>query len=490
MPEPMELFQSSLTINYDTLFLPTAHAFAENLSKLAGASSSEQVQLQVALEEVLAYVIDQFPDPKFEHHIDLKFTLQENSDLVIEITHGGPPIHQEFIPEFDVYDETTVHGLWYKIACSMADRVEMESLHKAGWLIRLTKKIQNRAFERTPPSAKVLDITGQLETRLAIPEDAPHLVDLAYQTYRYTYLSDYYDPDSLRENLRAGRYHTTVVEDEGRIVGALSIKYSAENPRIAELGAAMVIPEYRRTTAFSRLIKAMQRYHDENPRNLELLECHAVTSHIISQRTVTKIDARYRPFAILLSFFADPNFIAIKNRAGAKESMLVFYNVHGRLTMPRLYAPRIHQAVLEGLLVNSGHSMEVLTDKLTPQAPGSSIICVIDEPLQLATLHLTEFGVVWDDDLRKALLVVAMQKIDTVIVRIKADQPLPPNLEQRLGDLNLLFCGLVLESLDSPWLHYMLITQPIDFSLIQIHDAMSQKLLGHIKNRYDHVLLR
>ncbi|MFM2007438.1 MAG: hypothetical protein RLZZ09_3093, partial [Pseudomonadota bacterium] len=30
----MELFQSSLTINYDTLFLPTAHAFAENLSKL------------------------------------------------------------------------------------------------------------------------------------------------------------------------------------------------------------------------------------------------------------------------------------------------------------------------------------------------------------------------------------------------------------------------------------------------------------------------
>jgi hypothetical protein len=158
--------------------------------------------------------------------------------------------------------------------------------------------------------------------------------------------------------------------------------------------------------------------------------------------------------------------------------------------MPRLYAPRIHQAVLEGLLVNSGHSMEVLTDKLTLQAPGSSIICVIDEHLQLATLHLAEFGVAWDDDLRKALLAVAMQKIDTAIVRIKADQPLPLNLEQRLGDLNLLFCGLVLESLDSPWLHYMLITQPIDFSLIQIHDAMSQKLLGHIKNRYDHVLLR
>jgi hypothetical protein len=103
---------------------------------------------------------------------------------------------------------------------------------------------------------------------------------------------------------------------------------------------------------------------------------------------------------------------------------------------------------------------------------------------------LAEFGVTWDDDLRKALLGVSMQKIDTVIVRIKADQPLPPNLEQRLADLNLLFSGLVLESLESPWLHYMLINQPIDFSLIQIHDAMSQKLLGHIRNRYDHVLLR
>jgi N-acetylglutamate synthase-like GNAT family acetyltransferase len=486
----MELFQSSLAINYDTLFLPTAHAFVENLSILAGASGSERVQLQVALEEVLAYVIDQFPDHKFEHHINLKFSLQENSDLVLEITHEGPPIHQAFIPEFDVYDETTVDGLWYKIARSMVDQVEMEGLNKAGWLIRLTKKIKYRAFERRVVPVKAIDIGGHLETREATPEDAAQLVDLAYQTYRYSYLTDYYNPDYLRENLRAGLYDTTVVEDNGRIVGALSIKYSAGNPRVAELGAAMVIPEYRRTTAFSRLIKAMQRYHAENPQNLELLECHAVTSHTISQRTVTKIDARYRPFAILLNFFADPNFIAIENRAGAKESMLVFYNVHGRLTMPRLYAPRVHQPVLEGLLVSSGHSMEVVTDTLKPEAPGSSITCTINEPLQLASLHLAEFGVTWDDDLRKALLGVSMQKIDTVIVRIKADQPLPPNLEQRLADLNLLFSGLVLESLESPWLHYMLINQPIDFSLIQIHDAMSQKLLGHIRNRYDHVLLR
>lgn len=490
MPEPLALFRSSLAINYDTLFLPTAHAFVDNLSQLAGASGRERVQLQVALEEVLVYVIDQFPDPKFEHHIDLQFILQATGDLVIDIAHGGPPMHQEFIPEFDVHDESTVDGLWYKLASRMVDTLTMESLSKAGWLIRLTKKIQNLAFTRTPPSANNTDIIGQLEVRDAIPEDAPQLVDLAYETYRYSYLSDFYDPNSLRENLRAGRYHTTVVEDGGRIVGALSIKYSAGNPRMAELGAAMVIPEYRKTTAFSRLIKAMQRHHADNPRNLELLECHAVTSHTISQRSISKIDSRYRPFAILLNFFADPNFIAIKNRAGAKESMLVFYNVHGRLTVPRLYAPRIHRAVLEGLLVNSGHSIEVVTDTLTPQASDSDITCAIDETLQLATLNLAEFGVAWDDDLRKALLAVSMQKIDTVIVRIKADQPLPPNLEQRLADLNLLFSGLILESLDSAWLHYMLITEPVDFDRIQIHDAMSQKLLGHIRNRYDHVLLR
>jgi len=485
----MKLFQSSLTINYDTLFLPTAHAFVEGLSKLAGASGNEQLQLQVALEEVIVYVIDEFPDPRFEHHIELKFFLEESSDLVIEITHGGPPIHQEFIPEFDVHDETTVEGLWYKIACSMVDKFEMQSLNKSGWLIRLTKKIKNRVFERTAPSSSALDVTGQLETRQAIPEDAPQLVDLAYQTYRYTYLGDYYDPNSLRENLRAGRFHTTVVEDDGRIVGALSIKYSSGNPKMAELGAAMVIPKYRRTTAFSRLIKAIQRYHDDNPQNLELLECHAVTSHTISQRTVTRIDARYRPFAFLLNFFADPNFISIENRVGTKESMLVFYNVHGRLTMSGIYAPRIHQSILEGLLVNSGHSLGVRIDTLLPHRPNSSIVCTIDETLPLATLHLTEFGEAWDDDLRKALLAVSMQKIDTVIVRIKADQPLPPNLENRLIDLNLLFSGLVLESLESPWLHYMLINQPIDFSLIRIHDAMSQKLLGHIRNRYEHVLL-
>ena len=313
---------------------------------------------------------------------------------------------------------------------------------------------------------------------------------MAYQTYRYSYLTDYYDPHTLRENLRAGRYHTTVVEDGGRIVGALSIKHSSGNPRIAELGAAMVIPEYRKTTAFSRLIKAMQRYHAHNPRNLELLECHAVTSHTISQRSISKIDARYRPFAILLNFFADPNFIAIENRVGAKESFLVFYNVQGRLTLPCLYAPRVHQAMLDGLMVNSGNCIEVITDTLTPQANESSITCDVDESLQLATLHLNQFGIAWDDDLRKTLLAIAMQKIETVMVRVRADQPLPPNIERRLADQNLLFTGLVFESLASPWLHYMQVTQPIDFDRIQIHDAMSQKLIGHISNRYDHLLLR
>lgn len=486
----MDLFQSSLAINYDTRFLPTAHAFVENLSKLAGASGNEQVQLQVALEEVLAYVIEQFPDPKYEHHIALKFILQDTGNLVLEITHGGPPIHQAFIPEFDVYDDTTVEGLWYKMASSMVDRVDMESLPKAGWLIRLTKKINKSAFERTPSSEEIVDVPGRLDTRVATPEDASQLVDLAYQTYRYTYRADYYDLHALAENLRAGRYHTTVVEDDGQIVGALSIKTSSGNPKIAELGAAMVIPEYRKTTAFSRLIKAMQRYHAENPRNLELLECHAVTSHTISQRTVTKIDVCYRPFALLLSLIPDPNFIAIENRAGAKESMLVFYNVHGRLTIPRLYAPRVHQAILEGLLVNSGHSVEINTNTLRPQADESNITCDVDESLQLATLHLNEFGITWDDDFRKALLAVAMQKIETVMVRVRADQPLPPNFERRTADLNLLFSGLVLESLSSPWLHYMQVTQPIDFDQIQIHDAMSQKLLGHIRNRYEHLLLR
>lgn len=459
----MDLFQSSLAFNYDTRFLPTAHAFVENLSKLAGASGSERVQLQVALEEVLAYVIEQFPDPKYEHHIALRFTLQDTSDLVLEIAHGGPPIHQEFIPDFDVYDDTTVEGLWYKMASRMVDRVDMESLSKAGWLIRLTKKINKSAFERALSSEEIVDVTGQLKTRVATPEDAPQLVDLAYHTYRYTYFAAYYDQGALRENLRSKRYHTCVVEDEGRIVGAASIKYSAENPRIAEVGAVMVRPDYRRTTAFSRLIKAIERFHAENPRNLELLECHAATTHTVTQRSVSKTDDRYRPFAILLNFYADFNFIAIQDRAGVRESPLVFYNVHGRLTISRLYAPRVHHAILDGLLVNSGHAVEVDTDTLTPKADESGITCDVDEPLQLATLHLNEFVVAWDDDLRKALLAVAMQKIETVMVRVRADQPLPPNFERRMADLNLLFSGLVLESLSSPWLHYMQVTQPIDF---------------------------
>ena len=59
------------------------------------------------------------------------------------------------------------------------------------------------------------------------------------------------------------------------------------------------------------------------------------------------------------------------------------------------------------------------------------------------------------------------------------------DMERRLTDLNLVFCGLSLQSLERIDLAYCLSTKPVDFSLIKLHSPVARNLLSHIEQIYN-----
>lgn len=483
------VFNSGIKLNYQNSFIFTAQTYIESLAKISGANEKEIFHLNMVIEEVLAFIIDKFPDDKFENYIDLSFSLLENNVIAIEMTNFGPPIHPYQIPEFDISNEETMDGLWYKMAKSIVDELEFENRKNKGWLIRIKKKIENLTFKKEESSAEEQNISQHLNVREAIPEDTAQLIDLAYNTYRYSYgISNYYDANILSKYIEEGRYYTLVIESDEKIIGAISIKHSKHNPKSAEMGAAMIMPEYRKSTALLRLIKAMDQYHRENPHGLDVIESFPVTTHTLSQRSVSKIHNGHLPFSVLLNITPSPNFIAIGNRTGARESLLTCYHLCGKLLKEKIFATETNKDIIKELLTNSKNTIRVHTDTESPVAHESEII-THTESLNDANIYIKSFGIDWVSDIRKEIFTLRTNKVESIIIRISTDYALPPNLEEKLADLNVIFNGLAIESLNNIYLSYILITEPVDFDSIQIHEPVAKNLLQHIKQRYEEVLL-
>lgn len=489
------IFTSSLKINYDRRFIGTAQAFIRNLAGLSGANEKEVYQLTLLTEEALVFIMDKYIDEKLKAHIEIRYLLFRDGRISLELSDMGRPIHEEKIPEFNIHDADTMDGLWYRMVKKLADEFEFINQVNRGWLIRAEKRIAQTAFSPeealadTPVPPNETPAAGPLSIRKATAEDAAALVDLAFMTYRYTNgVPEFYDADLLRTHIDEKLYDVVVVEIEQRIIGAISIKYSDFDPKSAELGSAMVHPDFRQTRALLLIIREMSRYHEENPRQVDFFVTFLVTTHAKSQKAVAKVHTGYKPLSISLNMIPRPNYIAIKEIAGTRESLLNAYHLNGPLAVEQIHAPARHAGIIRELLEESGNAVAVstaLADYSTAHTPTPTrISSFVIDALQSAIVTVETLGEAWFPDLCKILLAKATAGCKTVIVSLPTLEPLPGDLDERLAGLGLIFCGLSLRSLEDIRLSYILISEPVDFSVIELFSPVARKLLSHIEEQY------
>lgn len=504
------IFTSSLKINYDRRFISTAQAFVQNLAGLSGADEKEVYQLTLLTEEALVFIMDKYIDEKLKAHIEIRYLLFRDGRIGLELSDMGRPIHEEKIPEFNIHDADTMDGLWYRMVKKLADEFEFINQVNRGWLIRAEKRIAQTAFSPddaladTPVQPDVAPVVGPLSIRRATAEDAAALVDLAFMTYRYSNgVPEFYDADLLRTHIDEKLYDVMVVEVDQRIIGAVSIKYSDFDPKSAELGSAMVHPDYRKTRAAFMIFRETSRYHKENPRQVDFFVTFLVTTHAQSQKGVAKVHKGYKPLSISLNMIPRPNYIAIKEIAGTRESLLNAYHLNGPLAVEQIHAPARHAEIVRELLEESGNAVTVSTASAeygaacppnqTPnQTPNRTpnrtrLSSFVIDSLQSAIVTVETLGEEWFPTLCQTLLSKATSGCKTIIVSLPTQDPLPGDLDERLAGLGLIFCGLSLRSLQDVRLSYVLISEPVDFSVIELFSPVARKLLAHIEEQYRHM---
>ena len=487
------LLSSLIKINYDKRFIRVAQDFIENLSLLAGANKKESFQIALLVEECLAFIIHKYIDCRVASHIQIFFTATAVKKVRIEITDIGSPIHEHMIPSFDVTNEDSEAGLWYKVVRELSDKFVFMNKLGAGWLIQLEKNIENVTFNASGTDGRENDslveredTSGEKHSRPATVGDVPALIDLAYMTYRYSYVfPDFYDPEMLKKYIDEELYDITVIEHGKKVIGAYAIKYLDAAHLSAEVGAAMISPEYRGAEAIGLIVREVDTYVRTNPQHCEFFISSAVTSHVRSQKSLSRVHNGFKPLLIFLNMLPKPEFIGIDHKTDGRESTLYVYHLNEKLKQKRLYSTAAnHIPIIKELIAATGNDVEVLTEFSEPENPESLISVHRVDVAQFATIYIESIGRDWFSLLSKRIFGEIAAGMESVRVTIPASGPLPADMERMLTDLNLVFCGLSPRSLENVDLAYCLTTKPIDFSAIQMYEPVAQKLLMHIEQNY------
>jgi anti-sigma regulatory factor (Ser/Thr protein kinase) len=478
-----------MKIPYDLRFIDSALTWATALSALAGGSREESDALRLSAEETLTYLINSYPDAESWEQISIEFTLLPGGVVEIVIANAGPPVHLSRIPLYapQAPEESQMDGLWYFLARGVVDDLTFTNQGFDGWRAVIQKRLAG-AFFAPRPSAKGqetrLDRKLTFETRIATPDDAADLVDLVYDTYRYTYPSEeFYYESKLRQALETGSILSIVVEADGVIVGNSSLILSSQTPRCAYSCSLMIRRAFRQSRAIIHLINAVDSFLGSGSMDVDVCYANMVTTHTGSQKAGTRIG--FMPLALIPSAYPSVEFRGMKSINLDRESGVISVRLTAPSQMQALYLPERHHAVMAPLLAQCGLHCSLSAEVEAPAETGSQFVLKEDLTEGNATLMAVRLGRDLVLRLQNRIFALRAKGIKTVLVLIPAWNPIPPDLDREMGCLQAIFCGVKPVSAQECYLVYTSVCLQVDFARIQLSDALAVDLKDHCARLYN-----
>ncbi|MBN1404686.1 MAG: hypothetical protein JW942_09510 [Opitutales bacterium] len=486
--EDAPLAVAKLSLPYKLRYMAATLDWALQVAGLNGASAGEANQLRLALEETLSFLINSYHDAEPWELICVDFTLKNDNIAEFCIANEGPPIHQERIPRYDPQDGSgsDMDGLWYFVALKAVDDIKFNNLGNRGWQVVITKRLeQGLGGEATAPQAHAsgTGTTPAFTVRYAKPEDAGELIDITYDTYRYTHPNEvFYHESRLAEAIAKEEIIFTVVESGGTIACTDSISVLPYAPGCGYVGALMSRRAYRKTRAVLHLLNENKRYMESNPLGLDLYTSTTVTAHTGSQKAGEKIG--FKPSGLFLNEGSVINFRNMRATDGIRESFVVYVYISKKPTLETMYLPEAHHDVVRPILAHMGCEA-TLSAECCKELPADTVLDVKTMSIEKsAQVTLVQIGKDWAESLRRKFFTLRGEGIQAITVLVPAFRPLPENLDGEMARLNGLFTGLTPLSTSDYYLVYCILNEPMDFDRIQVASPLMQALKEHIMQSY------
>jgi anti-sigma regulatory factor (Ser/Thr protein kinase) len=324
--------------------------------------------------------------------------------------------------------------------------------------------------------------------RMLEPRETLALAQLAYRTYGYTYVSDFYHPERIRERIEHGLMESCVaVTDTGRIIGCLSLFYDDREAKVAECGAAMVDPHYRGLSFF----KDMKRFLFDHAagKGLYGIFSEAVTIHPYTQQGNLTLGSRET--GILLSYVSEN--VAFRKigseRMGQRQALVLFYSRLNPETVRNVYVPPVYAGLIERIYEENrlNRTIEEVCETEYGSVSDTRLeIQVRHDAFNDASIELHRIG---EDALHMILhhtRQLCEKKVEAVYLNLPMMSREAAILAGKLADKGFLFAGVIPELKDGDILKLQYLNNVLfDPSKVTVVSDTAKQLLGFISRQYE-----
>lgn len=474
-----------LKIPYYIEYTNLVASFMEEVGRSHGADSEELMQLRLIGEEAFIFIMNGIPKVGVQNNFHLH-CIEEETSLTFYFSNHGRPMNARQVPVFDAeHASETADALSLNIIQCFSHGFGYNNRGKDGWelLIRFHIKDYKQLTLLNHHENDFDEVQQEPFTiRRATEADVPGIINLVYNTYRYSYAKEvFYNDVTLAQMLRENRILSVIAETEsGQIVGHNAVLL--DSPLLGEAGMAMVDPNYRKSKVLlSMALFTARLFKTAYPQISAYTKC--VTSHPRSQAFVTNFTSTL----LQLSVYNHASFVGIKGEANPRESLLYsILNFCNDQTAKTIYVPKEHQGIVQQLLTKAKFNISALPYQGHAEEPESSVLQLETLPgRQFAEITVEKEGSDFESALKKQTVYLRQNGVMTVNLLLPAEVSLSADIDSVLVKNGYFFSGFK-PTPEGNWktVYSNLLTQVFDFGKLRLFTEESQELCKYIQKEY------
>jgi anti-sigma regulatory factor (Ser/Thr protein kinase)/N-acetylglutamate synthase-like GNAT family acetyltransferase len=460
-----------------------------------GLTSNEATRFTIAVSELISD-ITLFAYPHDGHaYFDLTFrhTLSNVEVIVSEVGEPFDPDRHRYNPE-EAIEKGKFEGAGFRLIRRFTDEFLFINKGKEGKEFRLTKNVVlhdldelielSRSQKPKEPEYEEDEVPEeQFRITQITPDDAEGIAKLIYRTYEYTYpKEDLYFPKKIEKTL-LGKEKLGVIArtEQGDEIGYFAV-LQKEDSNIAEVGEAVVSPNYRRRGIMSLMME--QLIITARNQKLDGLFGQAVTIHPVSQRVNHKYD--FVSTALMLAETDKVVFKGFNEQYPQPVSVIIDY-LPLRIPQKRtVYFPAEYADILQ----------ETYNELQIPVAPSeppahemaeqSDIELSINYADATALIIIYKYG----PDFRSVLsdMLESLEKqedLNAIYADLPLDNSATPEHLPILRGWKFFYCGLApMFHQESDYLRLQKVNAELDLELVDVFSDFGKKIKSIIADEY------
>jgi len=477
------------TVLAATSSLRPVQAWATAFARCFGMADDDLGRIELAVEEAFMSIVQS----AFEEGETGEITVvleQRPGQFVIAIEDHGLPLDLKHLEEHEGV------ALNFVLLKQLLDGFVFANRGKEGKRLELIKNIPAESVATAPVEQETGTCAGadmlpaSLEQplfRMLEPQETLALAQLAYRSYGYTYISDFYYPERIRERIEHGLMESCVAVDAtGQVIGSLSLFYDSKEAKVAECAAAMVDPRYRGLNLF----KEMKRFLFDHARRKGLcgIFSEAVTIHPYTQQGNLTLGAHET--GILLSYVTDNvTFRKIgSEHVGQRQALVLFYARLNPEKARTVYVPPVYAGLVERIYAENNMARHVECTGDAGYATGLDTqleITIRHDSFNDAAIEVHQLGEDALDVILHHTRDLCEKKVEAIYLNLPMELREAAILAGRLAEKGFLFAGVIPELKAGDVLKLQYLNNVLfDPSKVTVVSDTARELLAFISRQY------